>query len=249
MAEPGKTMKIGRRGTLIIALILLALAGISIGLVEISPINAHFGLDRFQKIISEAGLMGPALLAIFCAFGTCLFIPGSVFVGIGAAVFGPYLAFACVWPGSMAGAAISYLTARRLGREFVYSIIGDRLKKYDNLIERNGFKTILFLRLMFVPFAPMNYGAGLTKVRFWDYFFATALGEAVTIFVIALFIGEIREIWILGGLSRLFSTRMALTLGFLIALALVAKLVQRKYESRLAPSLSDSRRSPEDRSE
>jgi len=66
--------------------------------------------------------------------------------------------------------------------------------------------------------------------------------------VIALFIGEIREIWILGGLSRLFSTRMALTLGFLIALALVAKLVQRKYESRLAPSLSDSQRPPGDRS-
>jgi uncharacterized membrane protein YdjX (TVP38/TMEM64 family) len=247
MAEPGKITKIGRRRTLIKALILLALAGISIGLLEISPIKAHLRPDQFQRIIGEAGLMGPALLVIFCAVGTCFFVPGTVFIGVGAAMFGPYLAFACVWPGALAGAVISYLTARRLGREFVHSLIGDRLKKYDELIERNGFKAILLLRLMFVPFAPMNYGAGLTKVRFWDYFFATALGEAVTIFVITFLIGEIREIWISGDPGWLFSARTALCLGFLIGLALIAKLVQRKYESRIAPSLSNPRRPPDDR--
>ena len=242
-------MKIGRRRTLIKALILLALAGISIGLLEISPIKAHLGPDQFQRIIGEAGLMGPALLVIFCAVGTCLFIPVTVFVAVGAAMFGPYLAFACVCPGALAGAVISCLTARRLGRQFVYSLIGDRLRNYDGLLERNGFKTVLFLRLMFVPFAPMNYGAGLTKVRFWDYFFATALGEVITIFATTFFIGEIRDIWISGDRGRLFSARMALSLGLLVALALIAKLVQSKYESRPAPSLSDSRRPPDERSE
>ena len=102
---------------------------------------------------------------------------------------------------------------------------------------------------MFVPFAPVNYGAGLTKVRFWDYFSATALGEAATIFVTTFFIGEIRQIWISGDLGRLFSARMALSLGLLVALAFIAKLVQRKYESRLAPPLSDSQLPPCDRSQ
>jgi uncharacterized membrane protein YdjX (TVP38/TMEM64 family) len=112
-------MKIGRRSTLVKALILLALAGIAIGLVEISPIKAYLGPDQFQRIIGQAGLTGPALLVIFCAVGTCLFIPVTVFVAAGAAIFGPYLAFACVCPGALAGAVLSYLTARRLGREFV----------------------------------------------------------------------------------------------------------------------------------
>ena len=95
----------------------------------------------------------------------------TVFVGIGAAMFGPYLGFACVWPGALAGAVLSYLTARRLGREFVYSLIGDRLRNYDGLIERNGFKAVLFLRLMFVPFAPMNYGAGTDEGPLSGLFF------------------------------------------------------------------------------
>ena len=229
MVEPEKRMKTGRRRALLKALILLALTAISIGLVEFSPIRACFRPNEFSRIISEAGLMGPALLLFFCAVGTCFFIPGTVFVGIGAAIFGPYLGFACVWPGTLAGAVISWLAARRLGRDFVFSLLGKRLMKYDDLIERNGFKAVLLLRLMFVPLGLINYGAGLTKVRFWDYFFATAIGEAATIFAITFFIGEIREVWISGDTSRLFSIRMALSLGLLIALALVAKLVQRKY--------------------
>jgi len=241
-------MKSGRRSTLIKALILLALAGISIGLVEISPIRAHLGLNQCQSIICEAGLIGPALLVIFCAVGTCLFVPVTVFVGIGVVMFGPYLGFTCACLGALACAVISYLTARSLGREFVYSFIGDRLRNCDDLIERNGFKAVLFLRLMFLPFAPVNYCAGLTKVRFWDYFFATALGEVATIFVTTFFIGEIRDIWISGDWGALFSTKMALSLGFLMALALIAKLVRRKYGSRPAPSLSYSHRPPDDRS-
>jgi uncharacterized membrane protein YdjX (TVP38/TMEM64 family) len=230
MAGPGKIMKIGHRRVPFKALILLAVAGILIGLAEFSPLKAYLRPDRFQSVISEAGLVGPALLLLFCAIGTCFFIPGTVFVGIGAAIFGPYLGFACVWPGTLAGAVISWLAARRLGREFVCSLIGNRLMKYDNLIERNGFKTVLLLRLMFVPLVLINYGAGLTKVRFWDYFFATALGEAATIFAVTFFIGEIREIWISGDPRRLFSPGMVLSFGILISLAFVAKLIRRRYQ-------------------
>ncbi len=242
-------MKIGRRSTLIKALIVLALAAISIGLVAISPIKSQLGLDLCQRIIFEAGLMGPALLVIFCAVGSCLFVPVTFFVGIGVVMFGPYLGFTCACLGTLAGAVISYLIAHRLGREFVYSLIGDRLRSCDDLIERNGFKAVLFLRLMFMPFAPVNYCAGLTKVRFRDYFFATALGEVSTIFVTTFFIGEIRDIWISGDWGALYSTKMSLSLALLMALALIAKLVQRKYGRRPTQSLSYSHRSPDDRSE
>ncbi len=239
----------GRFNILVKALILLALAGIAIGLVKIFPTRACFGLDHFQRIIDQAGLMGPALLVIFCAVGTCFFVPVTVFVGIATAMFGPYLGFACVCPGAIAGAVISYLIARRLGRQFVYPLIGDRLGNYDGMIERNGFQAVLFLRLMFVPFWAVNYGAGLTKVRFRDYLFATVLGEAATIFLTTFFIGEIREAWISGDRGLLFFTKMALSIGFLVALWIIARLLQRKYESRLAPSLIDSHRPPGDLSQ
>jgi uncharacterized membrane protein YdjX (TVP38/TMEM64 family) len=234
MEEPGKMVETGRRKLFVKAFILLILAGIAVGLVECTSIKTFFTPQRLQRIISEAGLMGPALLVIFCAAGTCIFIPGTVLIAIGAAIYGPYWGFACVWPGALAGAAIAFLIARGLGREFVSSTIGDSFKRYDDLIERKGFNAVLFLRLMCLPFAPISYGLGLTKVRFGDYLIGTALGGAVTIFVITFFIGTLREIWISGDWSRLFSARIALSLGFLIVSTLIAILVRRKCEKTSA---------------
>jgi uncharacterized membrane protein YdjX (TVP38/TMEM64 family) len=234
MEEPIKKMSNARRRTLIKAFVLLVLAGISIGLVEFSSLKAHLKPEHLQKLISEAGLLGPAILMISCSVGTCLLVPLMVFVGVGAALFGPFWGFAWVWPGLLAGSSISFLIARTLGRNLVSSLFGARLRKYDCLIENNGFKAVLLLRLMFVP-APINFAMGLTKVRFWDYFFATALGEAVTVSVFIFFIGMIREIYLSGDWSQLFSSKMALALGFLIALALIAKWVQKKCERGSAP--------------
>jgi uncharacterized membrane protein YdjX (TVP38/TMEM64 family) len=74
------------------------------------------------------------------------------------------------------------------------SVIGDRLGKYDDAVERNGFATVLYLRLVYSPFTPMNFGMGLTKVRFWDYFFGTGLGIIVETFIFNFFVGTLKEV-------------------------------------------------------
>ena len=79
----------------------------------------------------------------------------------------------------MAGASGTFVIGRTLGREFAASLIGNKLKRYDYVTERNGFATVLYLRLIYFPFTPMNFGMGLTKVHFWDYFFGTGLGVKV----------------------------------------------------------------------
>lgn len=67
----------------------------------------------------------------------------------------------------MFGANGTFFIGRTLGREFAASLIGDKLKKYDDAIKRNGFATILYLGLVYFPFTPMNFGMGLNNVRFW----------------------------------------------------------------------------------
>jgi uncharacterized membrane protein YdjX (TVP38/TMEM64 family) len=241
MAGTGKTILTGNRKILIKALMLLLLAGTSIIFVECSPMKTYLTPERLQKIILEAGWMGPAILIFCCAAGTCAFIPGTFLIGIGAAMYGPFWGFACVWPGSLAGAAMAFLIARSLGRDFISSIIGDRLRRYDDLIERNGFTAVLFLRLMCMPFAPLSFGMGMTRVGFGDFVFGTALGSAITSSIITFFIGTLREIWISGEWGRLFSARPVLSLSILAATALFAKLARRKYESKHPPDSTGSR--------
>lgn len=233
MVEPGEGTRTGGRKVLLKALILVVLAGISLALVQFTSIKTHFTPEQFQKIIAEAGLMGPVLVMIFCAAGTCIFIPGTVLIGIGAAMYGPLWGFACVWPGALAGAAMAFLIARTLGRELVTSIIGDRLKIYDDMIERNGFSAVLFLRLMCMPFAPLSFGLGLTKVRFRDFMLGTALGGAATIFIIAFFVGTLQEVWLSGDWGRLFSARVAVSIALLAFLSAVPKIADKVRSKRL----------------
>jgi len=105
------------------------------------------------------------------AIGVCLFLPGTLLTGLGAAIFWGHTGVSYMsGSGPCLARALRFFIGRTLGREFAASLIGDKLKKYDDAIERNGFATVLYLRLVYFPFTPMNFGMGLTKVRFKDYF-------------------------------------------------------------------------------
>ena len=168
------------------------------------------------------------------AVGVCLFVPGSVLTGIGAVIFGAYWGFVYVWIGAMIGASVAFLIGRTLGREFAASLVGDRLRRYDDVIERQGFATVLYLRLIYFPFTPMNFGMGLTKVHFRDYFFGTGLGILVGTFIFTFFIGTVKEIWASGDWAGLLSWKVIFSVGLFIASFFIPKLVNklRPAESR-----------------
>jgi uncharacterized membrane protein YdjX (TVP38/TMEM64 family) len=114
-----------------------------------------------------------------------------------------------------------------LGREFAASVVGDRLKKYDDAIERNGFAAVLYLRLIYFPFTAMNFGMGLTKVRFWDYFFGTALGIIVGTFIFTFFIGTLKEVWVSGNWGNLISFNVFFSIGLFIFSLFIPKIIKK----------------------
>ena len=116
----------------------------------------------------------------------------------------------------MAGASAAFFIGRNLGRDFAASLIGNKLKKYDDGIERNGFATVLYLRLVYFPFTPMNFGMGLTKVRFWDYFAGTGLGIIVGTFIFTFFIGTLKDVWASGNWGELISFKVFFSIGLFI---------------------------------
>jgi uncharacterized membrane protein YdjX (TVP38/TMEM64 family) len=161
------------------------------------------------------------------AVGVCLFLPGTLLTGLGAAIFGAYWGFVYVWFGAMAGASAAFLIGRTLGREFSASLIGDRLKKYDDAIERNGFATVLYLRLVYFPFTPMNFGMGLTKVHFKDYFFGTGLGIMVGTFIFTFFIGTLKEIWVSGNWAELMSFKVFFSIALFVFSFFIPKIIKK----------------------
>jgi uncharacterized membrane protein YdjX (TVP38/TMEM64 family) len=146
---------------------------------------------------------------------------------LGAVIFGVYWGFVYVMVGAMLGAVAAFFIGRYLGREFAASIIGDRLKKYDQAIERNGFSTVLYLRLIYFPYTAMNFGMGLTRVHFWDFVWGTLLGMLAGTFVITFFVGTIRDIWTGGDWSQLLSGKVFLSIGLFIFSLLIPKIINK----------------------
>jgi uncharacterized membrane protein YdjX (TVP38/TMEM64 family) len=220
----------GKAGTrnkaLMKASVLVVFVAGAIYAVRFTPLKDYLTPEALGNLLAAAGFWAPLAFVVVYAVGVCLFIPGTLLTTLGAAIFGAYWGFLYVWVGAMAGASAAFLIGRTLGREFAASLIGDRLGNYDDAIERNGFATVLYLRLLYFPFTPMNFGMGLTKVRFRDYFLGTGLGIIVGTFVFTFFVGTVKEIWVSGDWAQLGSFKVLFALALFLFSFFIPKLLK-----------------------
>jgi uncharacterized membrane protein YdjX (TVP38/TMEM64 family) len=209
------------------AAVFVAFVLLAVSLIRFTPIKNQLTADALGRFLETAGYWAPVLYMVIYAAGVCLFLPGTLLTGLGAAIFGAYWGFLYVWIGAMLGASAAFWIGRTLGREFAASLIGDKLKRYDDAIERNGFATVLYLRLVYFPFTPMNFGMGLTKVHFWDYFFGTGLGIVVGTFIFTFFIGTLKDVWISGNWGELISFKVLFSVGLFVFSFFIPKIIKR----------------------
>jgi uncharacterized membrane protein YdjX (TVP38/TMEM64 family) len=195
-----------------------------------TPVRDFLTVETLDNLLTATGVWAPLAFIVFYAVGVCVFIPGTLLTGLGAAIFGPYWGFLYVWIGAMIGAGGAFHIGRTLGREFAASLIGNRLKKYDDAIGRNGFAAVLYLRLVYFPFTPMNFGMGLTKVTFRDYLLGTGLGIIVGTFVFTFFIGTLRDVWATGDWTQLLSFKVFLSVGLFAFSFFLPKIIKSMRE-------------------
>ena len=205
---------------------------VAVTIIRFTPVKEFLTREALSRFLEAAGFWAPLAFVLVYTAGVCFFVPGTLLTALGAALFGAYWGFLYVWIGAMAGASAAFWIGRTLGREFATTLIGDRLKKYDDAIERNGFATVLYLRLVYFPFTAMNFGMGLTNVRFWDYFLGTAFGIIVGTFIFTFFVGTLKEVWASGKWEDLFSFRVFFSVGLFVFSLFIPKIIKKfKKES------------------
>lgn len=235
----------GQQKATIKAAIFVGFVIAAILLARFTSLKDYLNAQTLSHFTTAAGFWAPAGYILLYAVGICLFLPGTLLTSIGAAVFGAYWGFVYVWIGAMMGASAAFFISRFLGRDFAASLIGDKLKKYDEAIERNGFATVLYLRLVYFPFTAMNFGMGLTRVSFRDYIFGTGLGIMVGTFIFTFFVGALKEVWVSGDWKTMLSFKTLFSIFMFIFSFFIPKLIKRikggKDGYRSAPPSEPSR--------
>lgn len=201
---------------------MLAAALLVARLTEIGPLLSR---TRLQDYLAWLGLLAPAAHVAAFAIGTSLLIPAPVFIAVGALLFGEVLGSLVNWLGELAGATLAFQVSRWLGRDLVERWLPARFRHLDARAERQGFWLILYLRLAWVPYIPVNYAAGLTRMRFRDFLAATALGMIPATLILTLFVDDLAS---LRSPADLLRARFALPVVLFALSWLLPLLVRRR---------------------
>lgn len=172
-------------------------------ILKFSPWSVYFYTEegrlllqqKFLKSYNELGMWAGLIFAGLYALSVLLFVPASLFTSIGGVVFGKWQGLLLNLIGANVGGALSFFAARYMLRDFVGKMLKSKnFTKFDDRIETHGFSIILYMRLLFVPFTYLSFAAGLSKIKFRDFFWSTFCGIIPGIFVVTFLADAVKRV-------------------------------------------------------
>ena len=163
----------GKKAAVIRPLLFLLLIAAVIAVQYLHP-EQYLDQERLRQFGASHRVLLPLIYLAVWAVGP-LFLPGLPITLAGGVLFGPFWGVVYVAIGSTLGAALVFLVARYLARDWVAAkLAGTRLVSLDEKVARQGWKIVAFTRLIPVfSFSLLNYAFGLTRISFWPYLAAT----------------------------------------------------------------------------
>jgi uncharacterized membrane protein YdjX (TVP38/TMEM64 family) len=129
-------------------------------------------LATLRDWIHSLGTLGPVVFILIYVGATVAALPGLAITIAAGAIFGSIAGVIVVSIGSTIGASLAFLLARYFARDATEKWLSSRetFKKLDELTQKHGAIIVAIVRLVpLFPFNLVNYGLGLTNVRFWTY--------------------------------------------------------------------------------
>lgn len=184
---------------------------------------------RLRESLDSAGFWAPAMFIAIYAAASSLGVPGTVLTIVGGVVFGKWHGTLYNVIGATLGASGGFFIARFLAGDAVARRLAGKkwFRRFNEGLDRDGLYFMLFVRLVPVfPYNGINFGAGLTKMPFRDFFLGTALGILPGAFIFTNAAAELGESAVHGFRP---TSGMAVSLALLGLFALVPVFVRRKY--------------------
>lgn len=179
------------------------------------------GPDGVRAFIDGFGPAAPIVFIAICVVKPVLFfLPSMGLTVVAGALFGPVYGTIYVALGGAGSTVVGFYFARGLGRRSIEKFISNRKRLFemDGRMEREGFKTVLILRLLNLPWDLVSYSAGLSGVRFKDFYLGSLVMLLPTSFLYTYFGSSI---------GRPLSAGFILSLALIIAFGALPHIVKR----------------------
>ncbi len=179
---------------------------------------------------SRPFLVIASFFAIYVA-ATSLSLPGAAILTLGAgAIFGLFTGTLIVSFASSIGATIAFLVSRFLLRDSIESKFGDKLKTFNDNIDKDGAFYLFTVRLVPVfPFFLVNLVMGLTKIKTGVFYIVSQLGMLAGTIV---FVNAGTQLAKIDSLSGILSPKLILSFALLGIFPLIAKKVVDYFKAK-----------------
>lgn len=224
-AGPPSTSK---RASVVRPLIFLLLLGGIVFTVRYFHLQEYLEKERLRQFIAAYGVWGPLIYLTVWTLAPPLSFPGLPLTLTGGLLFGPFWGTIYTVVGATMGAALAFLMARYLARDYVEArLAGTRLMVLDEKVAQQGWKVVAFIRLIPIfPYFLVNFAFGLTRISLGTYTIATFIFMLPLTFAFVYFSSNILDLF-QGKVSK------ELLLGVvLVALVSLIPVVFKKIKSR-----------------
>lgn len=199
---------------------LVALAVIAAAIIAFKASGLQ--LRELHDIIGEWGPWGPVVWALILWLTLPLMAPVSVMSALAGLAFGPEKGFLSAYVGVVGGGLLIFWISRLAGHQLVDRLLGSYADRLDPHLDAHGLFGTLYLRMLPLPYVPISYMAGLTRLDFLPYAVGTALGIIPGVLVSTVVAGTVGEVWMSDlGWKALFQPR-TLWAGLIVIASIVA---------------------------
>ena len=124
--------------------------------------------------IKELGWLAHLFFLLIYCIATILLLPTMVLTLAGGALFGPVFGTLFNLTGASLGAACAFCISRHFAIDWIAAQNGTKFNKIISGVEKRGWQFAAALRLVpIIPFNLVNYGLGLTRIKFSHYLITT----------------------------------------------------------------------------
>jgi uncharacterized membrane protein YdjX (TVP38/TMEM64 family) len=167
-----------------------------------------------------------AVAATYVVAGLVMF-PVTVLNLVVIIVFGGWLGPVYAICGAALSAASTYGIGRRLGRERVQRLAGERLNRLSKRLAKRGMISMSLVRLVpIAPFTVVNVVAGASHIGFRDFMLGTVIGLAPGLIATALFVSRAKAVFTNPGADT-----VAMLAAVVVAIAVAVFFLRRRFSS------------------
>jgi uncharacterized membrane protein YdjX (TVP38/TMEM64 family) len=132
--------------------------------------------EALQTWIRSAGAWGGVVFVAVYALLQPLGVRSVFFLLSAPLIWSPADAVLLSWVGAVVASVIAFGFARFVARDWAQGRAPARVRKLDDRLAQDGFRTVTLLRLVFYTTPALQFALGVSRVRFRAFLFGTIVG-------------------------------------------------------------------------